>query len=241
MKSGGSAPKARPAKSARQRPIVVAIDGPAGSGKTTVAKGVARGLGLDRLDTGAMYRALTLKALREGVAPSDGRALAGLARKTSFEHDERGLLIDGRRPSRAIRSPEVNRSVSEVAAHPSVRKVLVARQRAIMERGGFVAEGRDIGTVVAPAADVKVYLTASVDERAHRRHRELSKAGITMTKGSLKKDQIRRDRHDSSRAASPLTQARDAHVIDSTGRTPANVVAEVVALAEEASRGRRRR
>jgi CMP/dCMP kinase len=232
----------RTSGSARKRhPIVVAIDGPAGSGKTTVAKGVARALGLDRLDTGAMYRALTLKALREGIDPSNGRALAALARRTRFEHDKQGVLVDGRRPGRAIRTPEVNRSVSEVAAHPAVRKVLVERQRDIMERGGFVAEGRDIGTVVAPAADVKVYLTASVTERADRRHRELSKGGVRMTKGSLKKDQIRRDRRDSTRAASPLTRARDAHVIDSTGRTPANVVAEVVALAEEASRGRRRR
>jgi cytidylate kinase len=225
----------------KRRPIVVAIDGPAGSGKTTVAKGVARALGLDRLDTGAMYRALTLKALREGIDPSNGRALAALARKTRFEYDKQGLLVDGRPPSRAIRSPEVNRSVSEVAAHPGVRKVLVERQRDIMGRGGFVAEGRDIGTVVAPAADVKVYLTASVAERADRRHRELSKAGVRMTKGSLKEDQIRRDRHDSTRVASPLIRARDAHLIDSTGRTAANVVAEVVALAEEASRGRRRR
>lgn len=241
MKSGGSARKARPAKPIKRRPIIVAIDGPAGSGKTTVAKGVARALGLERLDTGAMYRALTLKALKQGIDPSEGRGLAALARRTTFEHDEKGLLVDGRRPSRAIRSPEVNRSVSEVAAHPGVRKVLVGRQREIMGRGGFVAEGRDIGSVVAPKADVKVYLTASVAERADRRHRELSKAGVRMPKGSLKKDQIRRDRHDSTRAASPLTRARDAHVIDSTGRTAANVVAEVAALAEEASRGRRRR
>lgn len=240
MKSGGSTRSSRPPKSKR-RPTVVAIDGPAGSGKTTVAKGVARALGLDRLDTGAMYRALTLKSLREGIDPSDGRALAALARRTTFEHEEKGLLVDGRRPGRAIRSPEVNRSVSEVAAHPGVRKVLVGRQREIMGRGGFVAEGRDIGSVVAPAADVKVYLTASVAERADRRHRELSKAGVRMTKGRLKKDQIRRDRHDSTRTASPLTRARDAHVIDSTGRTAASVVAEVVALAGEASRGRRRR
>lgn len=241
MSSGGSALRPRPAKPVKRRPIVVAIDGPAGSGKTTVARGAARALGLDRLDTGAMYRALTLNALREGIDPSNGRALAALARKTRFEHDEQGLLIDGRRPSRAIRSPEVNRSVSEVAAHPGVRKELVRRQRDIMKRGGFVAEGRDIGTVVCPAADVKVYLTASASERADRRHRELSKAGVRMTRERLEKDQVRRDRLDSTRAASPLIPARDAHVIDSTGRTPANVVAEIVALVKEASRGRRRR
>jgi cytidylate kinase len=221
--------------------VVVAIDGPAGSGKTTVAAGVARRLGLDRLDTGAMYRALTLKALREGIDPADGRALAALARRTIFEQDEDGLLVDGRRPSRAIRSPEVNRAVSAVSAHPGVRKELVRRQRDIIDRGGFVAEGRDIGTVVAPKADVKVFLTASAAERAVRRHRELTEAGVRLSRDRLRKEQSRRDRLDSTRAISPLTPARDAHLIDSTGRTPSDVVGEIVSLVEEAGRGGKRR
>ncbi len=224
----------------RKRPIVVAIDGPAGSGKTTVAAGVARRLGLKRLDTGAMYRALTLKALREGIDPADAKALARLARGTTFGQDARGLLVDGKRPSRAIRSPQVNRNVSAVSAHPAVRKELVRRQRDIMRRGGFVAEGRDIGTVVCPDADVKVFLTASQAERADRRHRQLAKSGMRISKDRLKKDQVRRDRLDSTRAASPLKPARDARLIDSTGRTPAQVVAEIVALAEGASGDRRR-
>ncbi|MGH2795267.1 MAG: (d)CMP kinase [Actinomycetota bacterium] len=223
----------------KRRRLVVAIDGPAGSGKTTVASGVARRLRLDRLDTGAMYRAVTLKALRQGIDPEDGRKLARLARETDFDHDDRGLLIDGKRPSRAIRSPDVNRAVSAVSAHPAVRKELVRRQREIMQRGGFVAEGRDIGTVVCPDADVKVFLTASETERADRRHRQLARSGVAMSKDQLKKDQVRRDRLDSTRAVSPLTPARDAHVIDSTTRTPSQVVDEIVALAEGASRARR--
>lgn len=224
-----------------RRGTVVAIDGPAGSGKTTVAKGVARALGLRRLDTGAMYRALTLKALRRGIEPGDAKALALLARETSFDQDERGLLVDGRRPSPAIRSPEVSRTVSAVSAHPGVRKELVKRQREIIDRGGFVAEGRDIGTVVAPKADVKVFLTASAGERAERRHRELTGAGVRVTRDRLRREQARRDRLDSTRTASPLKAARDSRRIDSTGRTPSQVVAEIVALAKEAERGRRRR
>lgn len=240
MKSGGSARKPRPRRKVQQRPII-AIDGPAGSGKTTVAAGVARALGLSRLDTGAMYRALTLKALRNGIDPSDARSLAALTRQTSFEQDAKGLLVDGRRLSRAIRSPEVSRTVSEVSAHPGVRRELVRRQREIMERGGFVAEGRDIGTVVCPKADVKVFLTASASERAHRRHRELTRTGVRVSRGHLEKEQGRRDRIDSTRAISPLVPARDAHLIDSTGRTPVQVVGEIVGLAREAAREPRRR
>ncbi len=235
MKKGGST-----SRRSRRR-IVVAIDGPAGSGKTTVAKGVARALGLRRLDTGAMYRALTLKALRIGIDPTDGPALASLARGTAFDQDDRGLLVDGRRPSRLIRSPEVSRSVSAVSAHPGVRKELVRRQRQMLERGGFVAEGRDIGTVVAPTADVKVFLTASAAERAGRRHRELSEAGVRVSRSRLRQEQGRRDRLDSTRAVSPLKPARGAHLIDSTGRAPSDVVAEIVALTKEASRARRGR
>lgn len=231
---------ARPRTERSRKALVVAIDGPAGSGKTTVAAAVARRLGLKRLDTGAMYRALTLKALRQGIDPSDGEALARLAASTTFDQDARGLLVDGRRPSRAIRTPAVNAAVSAVSAHPAVRKVLVGRQRALMGRGGFVAEGRDIGTVVAPKADVKVFLTASEGERAVRRHRQLREAGMRVSRARIEKDQRRRDRLDSTRAVSPLAPARDAHLIDSTGRSLREVVAEIVALAEEISRARRR-
>jgi cytidylate kinase len=177
-----------------------------------------------------MYRALTLKALREGVDPTDGRGLASLARSTTFDHDARGLLVDGRRPGPAIRMPRVSARVSEVAAHPAVRKELVRRQREIMGRGGMVAEGRDIGTVVAPDADVKIFLTASADERARRRHKELTGKGVRVSLGNLRRQQQNRDRVDSTRAASPLRVARDAHKIDSTGKTPRAVIAEVVHL-----------
>lgn len=224
-----------------RRRTIVAIDGPAGSGKTTVARGVARALGLQQLDTGAMYRALTLKALRQGVDPSDALALAKLARGTSFEHDDEGLLVDGKRPGRAIRAPEVSREVSQVSAHAQVRKELVRRQREIMDRGGFVAEGRDIGTVVCPSADVKVFLTASPAERAARRHLELTGRGVRMSKKRLLAEQARRDRLDSTRSVSPLVAAKDAHHIDSTGRSARDVVREIVALArKKGSHGSRR-
>src|SRR5437870_3920938 len=168
------APGKRPPRRARPRArsLVVAIDGPAGSGKSTVAKGVAKALGLRRLDTGAMYRALTLRAIRRGVDPDDAKGLAALARETKFSFRDSQLLVDGRQPGRAIRRPEVSGLVSAVAAHPRVRRELVRRQREIIGRGGLVVEGRDIGTVVLPHADLKVFLTASPAERARRRHRE---------------------------------------------------------------------
>ena len=240
--AGSRSTKRSRARPRGRRPLVIAIDGPAGSGKTTVASRVARVLGFDRLDTGAMYRALTLKAIKEGVDPSDGRRLAALARGTRFEQDERGLLVDGRRPGRAIRSPDVNRSVSQVSAHPAVRRELILRQREIMEGGDFVVEGRDIGTVVCPTAPVKVFLTASERERADRRHRQLARSGVAVSRERLRKDQMRRDRLDSTRTASPLVAARDAHIVDSTDRRPSEVVAEIVDLAKEAmARGRKAR
>jgi len=215
--------------------IVVAIDGPAGSGKSTVARGVARALGLRRLDTGAMYRALTAAALSRGIDPNDGRSLASLARQVRFEQPGARLLVDGRAPGRAIRSPEVSRAVSAVAAHPGVRKELVRSQRQIIDDGGIVVEGRDIGTVVCADADVKVFLTASSAERARRRHKELAAAGVRVGYRSLKGELDKRDALDSNRKASPLRPAADAHLIDSTGKTPAQVVRSIVRLARDAA------
>jgi cytidylate kinase len=212
---------------------VIAIDGPAGSGKSTVAAGVARGLGLRRLDTGAMYRALTLKALRGGIAPDDARKLASLARATMFSYRDSRIALDGRSVGNAIRKPEVSNVVSTVAAHPAVRRELVRRQREIIGRGGVVVEGRDIGTVVCPDADLKVFLTASSSERARRRHRELTGAGVRVTLDTLRREQRRRDSLDSTREASPLKPARDAVRVDSTGKTPRRVIAEIVRLARE--------
>lgn len=234
----------RATSSARSRRVgpVIAIDGPDGSGKSTVARGVARALGLRRLDTGAMYRALTLEALRRGIDPADGRRLAALARRLRFDLGPSGLLVNGRRAGRAIRAPEVSAAVSEVSAHAPVRRELVRRQREMIRPGGVVAEGRDIGTVVSPDADLKVFLTASPAERARRRHEELGDAGVRVGYATLKRDLERRDALDSSRPVSPLKSASDAHLIDSTGLSQRQVVAEVVRLArEKRPRGRRAR
>lgn len=235
-----AATSANTGKRKTRRRLVVAIDGPAGSGKTTVAKGVARALKLRRLDTGAMYRAVTLKALREGIDPGDGRALAELARRTRFGLDDRGLVVDGKHVGPAIRTSQVSGAVSQVAAHPAVRRELVRRQRELIGRGGFVAEGRDIGTVVSPDADVKVFLTASAPERARRRQTELHGSGVRVPRARLRRDLDRRDRLDSTRAASPLAPARDAHRIDSTGRSANDVVKEIVGRVREVTRGAKR-
>jgi len=195
---------------------VVAIDGPAGAGKSTVAAAVAERLGVERLDTGAMYRAVAWAALERGVDPADEPAVAALAAELALTLESR-VLVDGTDVTAAIRSPEVGRAVSVVAALPAVRRQLVARQRAwVAERGGAVVEGRDIGTVVFPAADLKVFLTASPEERARRRHDEAPE-GVA-----------RRDRLDSNRATSPLVQADDARLLDTTGRAVEDVVAEVL-------------
>jgi cytidylate kinase len=189
-----------------------------------------------------MYRALTLEALRQGIDPGDGRRLAALARRLRFDLGPSGLLVDGRRVGRSIRAAEVSAAVSEVSAHAPVRRELVRRQRELIGSGGVVAEGRDIGTVVCPDADLKVFLTASAAERARRRHEELTDAGVRVGYAALKRDLERRDALDSNRSLSPLRPAADAHLIDSTGMSQRQVVGEVVRLAcEKRPRGRRAR
>jgi 3-phosphoshikimate 1-carboxyvinyltransferase len=196
--------------------LIVAIDGPAGAGKSTVSTAVARRLGLDRLDTGAMYRAVAALALERGIPPDDEAAVAGLAAASAIEVGER-VTIDGLDVTRVIRSPEVGRAVSVVAANPEVRRQLVLRQRVWAEaHGGGVVEGRDIGSVVFPHAQLKVYLTASPEVRARRRHDEAPE-GVA-----------RRDRIDSTREASPLREADDAHLLDTTDRSVQDVVEEVL-------------
>jgi len=198
------------------RALIVAIDGPAGAGKSTISAAVALRLGLDRLDTGAMYRSVAALALAQGVAPDDHDAVAALADGSDIEVGTR-VIINGHDVTDVIRSPEVGQAVSVVAANPAVRTQLVARQRAwAQDHGGGVVEGRDIGKVVFPEAELKVYLTASAEERARRRYDE-SAANVA-----------RRDRIDSTRTASPLQQAVDAHLLDTTGRTPHDVVEEVL-------------
>ena len=196
---------------------VIAIDGPAGAGKSTLSRALARHLGLQRLDTGAMYRAVAWGAITRDVDPGDHEAVATLARTMSITVGDR-VTADGKDITEAIRAPDVNRAVSVVAANRDVRTIMVARQRQWAEdhRGGVV-EGRDIGSVVFPHADLKIYLTASGEERARRRSEEGS-------------DWIaRRDHLDSTRAASPLEVAEGAKVIDTTGRSIKAVVEEVLA------------
>ena len=209
---------------------IVAIDGPAGAGKSTLAQSVARHLGVERLDTGAMYRAIAWSALRHDVDVHDAPAVARLARDTTIEVGER-VLVDGEDATKAIRSREVDTAVSAVAANPAVRSELVARQRAwVAQRGRGVVEGRDIGTVVLPDADVKIYLTAATETRARRRARQ---RGDGHSVESVHDDLVRRDRLDSTRLASPLPSPEDvaagAKVIDSTGKSSRAVLEEVLA------------
>lgn len=207
---------------------VVAIDGPAGSGKSTVARAVARALGLEVLDTGAMYRAVTLAVLAAGADPADPEACAAAARSVRIDLGAR-VVLDGRDVTEAIRGPEVTAAVSAVSAHPAVREVLVGHQRAWAEaHGGAVVEGRDIGTVVFPHATLKVFLTASDEERARRRARDEAAADRTADVAAVQADLARRDRLDAGRAASPLVAAPDAVPVDSTDRTIDDVVRSIV-------------
>lgn len=199
--------------------MVVAIDGPAGAGKSTVARAVADALGFRYLDTGAMYRCVGLASLeRPDAAPG------GLAAALSIELGER-VLCDGRDVTEAIRSPEASEAASRVAADPAVRKAVVSQQQRLVAQGDWVAEGRDIGTVVAPDAAVKVFLTASPSERARRRAEQIG-ADVEMVLA----EQTIRDQRDATRAHSPLQAAPDAVELDTTGLTLDDVIARVAAL-----------
>jgi cytidylate kinase len=205
---------------------VIAIDGPAGSGKSTVARAVADRLGVGYLDTGAMYRSVALAALRRGADPADEEAVAQVAREADIRIDDE-VTVDGVESTGEIRGPEVSRAVSDVASNAEVRQELVRRQRQWAEgRGRCVVEGRDIGSVVFPDAGLKVYLTASDEARAERR----SKEGGDVDYGAVAADIARRDEVDSTRGASPLVVAEGAAVIDTTGRTVDEVVEEVLGL-----------
>jgi CMP/dCMP kinase len=196
---------------------VIAIDGPAGSGKSTVSRALAHRLGIDRLDTGAMYRAVAWAALDRQIDPADEPAVAELARTIGISVGDQ-VGVDGTDVTEAIRGPEVSGAVSVIAANPAVRSVLVQRQRRwVAERGGGVVEGRDIGSVVFPDAKVKIFLTASPDERARRRPEEDQQA------------LSRRDRLDSTRVVSPLGVAEGALIIDTTDRQVEDIVDQVVA------------
>jgi cytidylate kinase len=202
--------------------LVVALDGPAGSGKSTVARAVAARLGLEYLDTGAMYRAVACAALRRGIDPSDSAKVGTLAREVTLEVADR-VVVDGADATDAVRSPEVTVAVTAVASNPEVRTEMVSRQRQwVVDNGGGVVEGRDIGSVVFPEAQVKIYLTADAGERERRRRSEAGEA--------VAADMARRDQADAMRAHSPLTVAKGAVVIDTTDCDIDEVVARVIAL-----------
>ena len=211
----------------REVPRVIAIDGPAGSGKSTVARAVADRLDLEYLDTGAMYRGVAHAVLRRGIDPTDRAAVAEVARVVSLDVTRSSCLVDGEDASVAIRGPEVPGAVSAVAANPDVRVEMVARQREwVAELGGGVMEGRDIGSVVFPDAEVKVYLTASPEVRARRRAAEVPGLDVDAVAADIR----RRDEADSSRTASPLVTADGAQVLDTSELTVDGVVDAIVEM-----------
>ncbi len=211
--------------------LTIAIDGPSGAGKGTLARRLAEDLGYRHVDTGAMYRAVAWKALHDGLALDDEAAIAALADRAALAQDAQAVTIDGHDVTRAIRTPEIDRAAASVARLPRVRAALVARQRALGEGGGVVMEGRDIGTVVFPGADVKVYLDASPDERARRRASDASHTGGAQASvEGLRTQMAARDESDSTRTVAPLQMAADAEYVDTTGMPLDEVFRKVRAL-----------
>jgi cytidylate kinase len=208
--------------------MVIAIDGPAGAGKSSVARGVAAALGFTYLDSGAMYRSVALAALRGGTDPDDAEAMGELARSLEIGVADGRVMLNDLDVTDAIRSPEVTAAASRVAVHPQVREAMVERQRALIDGGSYVAEGRDIGTVVSPKAPLKVFLTASDEERARRRADEMGEPV-----DDVLASQRLRDSRDRERAHGALRPAADAVELDTTGMPVADVIAQVVALAGE--------
>ncbi len=224
----------------QRRQVVVAIDGPAGAGKSTVTKALTSELGYQLLDTGALYRSVAYRAWLLGVDWGDSTKLAQIAQQLdirfALEGDINRVFLAGTEVSEEIRRPEISEGASQVSALPAVRTALLELQREMGGHGGVIAEGRDVGTVVFPAAEAKFFLTASIAERARRRVTELIKRGHDADFNDTLAEIERRDARDSNRKVAPLCQADDARLIDSTGRTIAEVVAEmamIVRAAEE--------
>ncbi len=219
--------------------LIVAIDGPSGAGKGTVARAVAARLGFRHVDTGAMYRAVAWKALHDGLEIADEAAVVAVGERAVFDLEQGRVTIDGHDVAAAIRTPEIDKASAAVARHPAVRRVLVARQRALGAVGGIVMEGRDIGTVVFPDADVKIYLDASPEERARRRAADPAHAISKVAQLSdVATALAERDKSDSTRAASPLAVAPDAVVIDTTGVPIGDVIERVLRLVATVSDSR---
>ena len=212
------------------RALIIAIDGPSGAGKGTVSSTLSRTLGYRHIDTGAMYRAVGWKAVHDSLALDDEVQIAALAERATLIVEGGLVSIDGHDVTRAIRTPDMDKTAASVARLPRVRQVLVARQRALGAAGGVVMEGRDIGTVVFPDADVKVYLDASPEERARRRANDASHSGSQVGEAAVAAAIQARDKSDTTRAASPLTLAPDAVHIDTTGLPIDAVVARVLDL-----------
>lgn len=224
-----------------QKALVVAIDGPAASGKSTTARLVAERLGYQHLDTGAMYRAVTLKVLRAGVRPGDEHGIAKLLETTRVQlaekNGEQKVLLDGEDVTREIRSDAVTKGVSDVSSLGPVRAAMVREQRRMGEGGGIVLEGRDIGTVVFPDADVKIFMVAGIEARALRRQKELKARGRDAALDVLIGEIAERDAKDSGRSRSPLRKASDAVEVDTTGMTIDEQVDLVVGKVREKLRG----
>ena len=222
------------------RRLVIAIDGPSGVGKGTVARALASALGYRHIDTGAMYRAVGWAARRRALPLDDEAAVAALAEQVPMSLEGGAVMVDGVDVTREIRTPEMDAAAAQVARMPRVRAALVTRQRAMGEGGGVVMEGRDIGTVVFPDADVKLYLDASADERARRRAADPAHGGSVQALSEVASALAARDRSDSTRTASPLTMAADAVLIDTTGVRVDEVVERALGVVREVQTGANR-
>jgi len=216
------------------REPVITIDGPAGAGKSTAARALARRLGFRLVDTGALYRALAWAVERAGIDLADPRALRRLLDRTHVEMSGDRVLVDGRDVTDEIRTPEISRLTSVLTALAPVRDKLTPLQRTLAARGGVILEGRDTGTVVCPDAEVKFYLDADLDTRARRRRVDLLAQGVEMDLAAVMADVVARDRRDTERALAPLRKAEDARVVDTTGLSPEDVVDQMLTAVEQA-------
>ena len=211
---------------------MIAIDGPSGAGKGTVARSIAERLGYTHIDTGAMYRAVAWKALEEGVPLDDDSLVAKLASRAQYLQNDGKITIDGHDVTRAIRTPEIDKAATSVARLPRVREELVRQQRHMGASGAVVMEGRDIGTVVFPAADLKIYIDASAEERARRRASDPAHTGSQSNIQNVRSEMAARDQSDSTRPVAPLLKAQDAIYIDTTTMPIADVVEQVLQLVQ---------